>query len=93
MKITVNFDCNWNKSDIETILKNPNLSAKELNMDAGAYIEAMVVASLTKHKNLIISDAIEEGRADVAAEIEDHFFEEMFENYVDYYKQTLSNMV
>lgn len=91
MKITVNFDCNWNKSDIETILKNPNLSAQELNMDIDTYLEAMVVASLMKHKNLSVSDAIEEGRADIAADIDAYFFEEMVENYIDYYKQKLSN--
>ena len=93
MKITANFDCYWNKSDIEVILNNPNLSAQKLNMDADAYLEAMVVASLMKHKNLTISDAIEEGRVDIASGIEDSFFEEMCESYVDYYKQTLSNMV
>lgn len=93
MKITVNFDCSWNKSDIETILKNPNLSEQELNMDIDTYLEAMVIASLMKHKNLSLSDAIEEGRADIASGIEDHFFEKMYESYVDYYKQALSNMV
>ena len=89
MKITVNFDCSWNKSDIETILKNPNLSAQELNMDIDTYLEAMVIASLMKHKNLTISDAIEAGRADIAADIDAYFFEEMVENYIDYYKQFL----
>ena len=53
MKISVNSDCNWNKSDIEAILKNPNPSAKELNMDADAYIEAMIIASLMTHKHLL----------------------------------------
>ena len=91
MKITANFDCNWNKSDIETILNNPNLSAQKLNMDADAYLEAMVVASLMKHKNFSVSDAIEEGCADIAADIDAYFFEEMVENYIDYYKQKLIN--
>ena len=89
MKITVNFDCNWNKSDIEAILNNPNLSAQELNMDIDTYLEAMVIASLMKHKNLTISDAIEAGRADIAADIDAYFFEVMVENYIDYYKQFL----
>ena len=93
MKITVNFDCNWNKSDIEAILNNPNLSAQKLNMDADAYLEAMVVASLMKHKNLSVSDSIEEGRAGIAADIDAYFFEEMVENYINYYKQNLSNAV
>lgn len=91
MKITVNFDRNWTNNDIEAITKNPNLAARDLNMDIDTYLEAMVVASLMKHKNLSVSDAIEEGRAGIAADIDAYFFEEMVENYTDYYKQKLIN--
>ena len=92
MKITVNFDRNWTNNDVEAIAKNPNLTARDLNMDVDAYLEAMVVTSLMKHKNLSVSDAIEEGRAGIAADIDAYFFEEMVENYIDYYKQNLSNV-
>lgn len=92
MKITVNFDRNWTNNDVEAIAKNPNLTAHDLNMDVDAYLEALVVASLMKHKNLSVSDAIEEGRADIAADINAYFFKEMVENYIDYYKQKLINV-
>lgn len=92
MKITVNFDRNWTNNDIEAITKNPTLTARDLNMDIDAYLEAMVVASLMKHKNLSVSDSIEEGRAGIAADINAYFFEEMVENYIDYYKQKLINV-
>ena len=91
MKITVNFDRNWTNNDVEAIANNPNLTARDLNMDVDAYLEALVVASLMKHKNLSVSNSIEEGRAAIAADIDAYFFEEMVENYTDYYKQKLIN--
>lgn len=93
MKIIVNFDRNWTNHDIETIVKNPNLTAHELNMDVDAYLEAMVVASLMKKNMLSVSDAVEKGCIELAAGIEDYFFEEMSENYVDHYKQILNNAI
>ena len=93
MKIIVNFDRNWTNHDIETIVKNPNLTAHELNMDVDAYLEAMVVASLMKMYLVSVSDAVEKGCIELAAGIEDYFFEEMSENYVDHYKQILNNAI
>lgn len=91
MKITVNFDRNWTNNDVEAIAKNPNLTARDLNMDVDAYLEALVVASLMKKNSLSVSDAADQGCAELAAGIEDNFFEEMFESYVDHYKQILNS--
>ena len=93
MKIIVNFDRNWTNNDVETIAKNPNLTARELNMEVDTYLEALVVASLMKKDSLSVSDAAEKGCVELAAGIEDYFFEEMSENYVDHYKQILNHAI
>ena len=93
MKIIVNFDRNWTNNDVEAIAKKPNLTAHDLNMDVDAYLEALVVASLVKKNNLSVSDAAEKGCVELAAGIEDYFFEEMSENYADHYKQTLNHTI
>lgn len=93
MKIIVNFDRNWTNNDVEVIAKNPNLTACDLNMDVDAYLEAMVVASLMKKDSLSVSDAVEKGRIELAAGIEDYFFEEMSENYAGHYKQILNHAI
>ena len=93
MKIIVNFDRNWTNNDVEAIAKNPNLTAHDLNMDVDAYLEALVVASLMKKNMLSVSDAVEKGCIELAAGIEDYFFEEMSENYVDHYKQILNHAI
>ena len=93
MKIIVNFDRNWTNNDVEAIAKNPNLTARELNMDVDTYLEALVVASLMKKNDLSVSDAAEKGCIELAAGIEDYFFEEMSENYADHYKQTLNHTI
>ena len=93
MKIIVNFDRNWTNNDVEAITKNPSLTARELNMDVDTYLEALVVASLMKKNDLSVSDATEKGCVELAAGIEDYFFEEMSENYVDHYKQILNNAI
>ena len=80
MKITVNYDRNWTNNDIEAIANNPNLTARDLNMDIDAYLEALIVASLKKN-GLSVSDAADQGCAELAAGIEDYFFEEMLEGY------------
>ena len=93
MKIIVNFDRNWTNNDVEAIAKNPNLTAHVLNMDVDAYLEALVVASLMKKNDLSVSDAAEKVCIELAAGIEDYFFEEMSENYVDHYKQILNHAI
>ncbi len=93
MKITVNFDHNWTNDEIKSLIENPNLTARELNMDTDAYLEALIVASLMKRSSLSETDAINAGSAELASGIEDHFFEEMFENYTDHYKQMLNSAV
>ena len=93
MKIIVNFDRNWTNNDVEAITKNPSLTARELNMDVDTYLEALVVASLMKKNMLSVSDAVEKGCIELAAGIEDYFFEEMSENYVDHYKQILNHAI
>ena len=67
--------------------------ARELNMDTDAYLEALIVASLMKRSNLSETDAINAGSAELASGIEDYFFEEMFENHTDHYKQMLNSAV
>jgi len=93
MKITVNFDRNWTNNDIEAIANNPNLATRDLNMDVDAYLEVLVVASLMKKNGLSVSDAADKGCAELAAGIEDYFFEEMFEGYTDHYKQILNSEI
>ena len=93
MKIIVNFDRNWTNNDVEAITKNPSLTARELNMDVDTYLEALVVASLMKKNDLSASDAAEKGCVELAAGIEDYFFEEMSENYVNHYKQILNSEI
>lgn len=93
MKIIVNFDRNWTNNDVETIAKNPNLTARELNMEVDTYLEALVVASLMKKNDLSVSEAAEKGCVELAAGIEDYFFEEMSENYVNHYKQILNSEI
>ena len=93
MKIIVNFDRNWTNNDVEAITKNPSLTARELNVEVDTYLEALVVASLMKKNDLSASDAAEKGCVELAAEIEDYFFEEMSENYVNHYKQILNSEI
>ena len=93
MKIIVNFDRNWTNNDVEAITKNPSLTARELNMEVDTYLEALIVASLMKKDSLSVSDAAEKGCVELAAGIEDYFFEEMSENYVDHYKQILNHAI
>ena len=93
MKIIVNFDRNWTNNDVEAITKNPSLTARELNMEVDTYLEALVVASLMKKNDLSASDAAEKGCVELAAGIEDYFFEEMSENYVDHYQQILNHAI
>ena len=93
MEIIVNFDRNWTNNDVEAIAKNPNLTARDLNMDVDTYLEALVVAALVKKNNVSVSDAAEKGCIELAAGIEDYFFEEMSENYVNHYKQILNSEI
>ena len=93
MKITVNFDRTWTNDEIKSLIKNPNLTARDLDMDIDAYLEALVVAAFMKKNNLSIQDAVDTGCINLASGIEDYFFEEMFDNYVDHYKQILRSEI
>ena len=93
MKITVNFDRNWTNDEIKSLINNPYLTARDLDMDIDTYLEVLVVAALMKKNNLSIQDAADAGCIDLASGIEDYFFEEMFDNYVDHYKQILRSEI
>ena len=93
MKITVNFDCNWNKDDVDALRENTDLSAEDLGMGFDDYLEVVAIAALMKRKNLTFDDAIKEAHAQITSTLEEFFSKELLSSYLYFYRQALINEI
>ena len=90
MRIYVEFDGNWSDCDVEEIIRNKEITAKDLNIDEDDFFEALVVAAMMKKYGYEdSSEAMKAGHMSVENGIRDYFFDELMEDYMLYYGELL----
>ena len=91
MKIKVEFSREVPNDIIEKLMENPECSMDDLGMDRyDDYLMAMSIAAYKKeNKDASMSELRKWAADDIADGIDSYFFEDMADNYTEYYRDRI----
>ena len=91
MKIKVEFSREVPNDVIEKLMENPEYSMDDLGMDRyDDYLMAMSIAAYKKeNKDASMSELRKWAADDIADGIDSYFFEDMADNYTEYYRDRI----